>query len=176
MVLVKSDFSAPADVLDDIIARTNTPSGLGSAIAVADAGDELGILLASEPTAAGAPVAGGLLAAPVQALVDNVLSLVRTIVPADLGNVRQVSAGWSHSVALRAFPSGGGSALTCPYSQGDLDASDTIDGVDLAILLSLWGAVAPDIGDLDLDGIVGAGDLSILLGSWGLPPCFKSGC
>lgn len=97
-------------------------------------------------------------------------------VPADLGNVRQVSAGWSHSVALRAFPSGGGSALTCPYSQGDLDASGTIDGVDLAILLSLWGEVSPDIGDLDLDGIVGAGDLSILLGSWGLPPCFKSGC
>jgi hypothetical protein len=98
-------------------------------------------------------------------------------VPADLGNVRQVSAGWSHSVALRAFISGGGgSSLTCPYSQGDLDASGTIDGVDLAILLSLWGEVGPDIGDLNLDGQVEAGDLSILLGFWGLPPCFQGGC
>jgi hypothetical protein len=51
---------------------------------------------------------------------------------------------------------------------GDLDASGTVDGADLAILLGAWGACPGCPADLDASGVVDGADLAILLGSWGL--------
>ncbi|MGA1057506.1 MAG: FG-GAP-like repeat-containing protein [Phycisphaerales bacterium] len=61
-----------------------------------------------------------------------------------------VAAFWERCVALR----------------GDLDASGTVGGADLAVLLGSWGSGASP-ADLDLDGLVGGSDLAILLGNWG---------
>ena len=87
-VLTRADFEAPADLTTTIVQR-GFASGLGTAIAVADAGaaagDEDGILLATEPTGTAGAVTGSLLGAPVSALFANIGALVRAIVPADLG-------------------------------------------------------------------------------------------
>lgn len=53
----------------------------------------------------------------------------------------------------------------CP---ADLDASGSVDVVDLLALLTAWSSGDP-AGDLDGDGAVGTGDLLILLATWG--PC-----
>ncbi len=57
----------------------------------------------------------------------------------------------------------------CPATPGDLDGNGVVDGADLSILLSGWGA-CPKKGacaaDIDGDGMVGGSDLSILLGNW----------
>ncbi len=50
---------------------------------------------------------------------------------------------------------------------GDLDASGTVDGADLAILLGAWGN-AGGVADLNADGTVDGADLAILLGAWGI--------
>ena len=50
---------------------------------------------------------------------------------------------------------------------GDLDASGTVDGADLAILLGAWGN-AGGVADLNADGSVDGADLAILLGAWGI--------
>jgi hypothetical protein len=49
----------------------------------------------------------------------------------------------------------------------DLNSSGTVDGADLAILLSQWGAGASSPADLTDDGVVNGGDLAVLLGDWG---------
>ncbi len=49
----------------------------------------------------------------------------------------------------------------------DLNSSGTVDGADLAILLSQWGAGASSPADLTDDGLVNGGDLAVLLGDWG---------
>jgi hypothetical protein len=54
----------------------------------------------------------------------------------------------------------------CVALRGDLDASGTVGGADLAVLLGSWGSGASP-ADLDLDGLVGGSDLAILLGNWG---------
>jgi len=52
---------------------------------------------------------------------------------------------------------------------GDLDANQIIDGGDLGILLSEWGAAEPGTAaDLDADGEVGGDDLGHLMSKWGL--------
>jgi hypothetical protein len=43
--------------------------------------------------------------------------------------------------------------------------NQTIDGQDLAVLLSAWGGSGT--GDLDCDGVIGAADLAIMLNAWG---------
>jgi hypothetical protein len=57
----------------------------------------------------------------------------------------------------------------CP---GDLDADGAVNGADLGVLLSRWGAVvqpgSPDAGlDLNADGIVNGADLGVMLSRWG---------
>lgn len=49
----------------------------------------------------------------------------------------------------------------------DLNSSGAVDGADLAILLSQWGAGAASPADLTDDGVVNGGDLAVLLGDWG---------
>jgi hypothetical protein len=56
----------------------------------------------------------------------------------------------------------------CP---GDVTANNTVDGVDLAALLSAWGSNGQGqfMTDIDGDGIVSGADLAYVLSGWG--PC-----
>jgi hypothetical protein len=48
---------------------------------------------------------------------------------------------------------------------GDLNGDGLVGSLDIAILLSTWGAsLSP--ADLDRNGIVGSPDLAILLSAW----------
>jgi predicted dienelactone hydrolase len=49
---------------------------------------------------------------------------------------------------------------------GDLNGDGTVDGADLTILLSSWGACAGCPADLNDDGTVDANDLANLLAAW----------
>ena len=49
---------------------------------------------------------------------------------------------------------------------GDLDGNDLVNGDDLGILLTEWGAGSPS-ADLNLDGNVNGDDLGMLLTAWG---------
>ena len=46
----------------------------------------------------------------------------------------------------------------------------TIGGVELSIILSVWGIPNPPVGDINHDGIVNGIDLSTILGRWGAVP------
>lgn len=52
---------------------------------------------------------------------------------------------------------------TAPYVPGDLNQDGSVNGVDLASLLSGWGTAA---GDCNSDGVTDGLDLSILLSAW----------
>ena len=56
---------------------------------------------------------------------------------------------------------------------GDINGDGSVGPVDLAALLSNWGAVNPAFpaADLNGDAIVNSQDLSIMLSAWG--PCLK---
>ncbi len=58
----------------------------------------------------------------------------------------------------------GSIVVNAPAIPGDLDGNARVDGADLGILLSAWGAGGP--GDIDNDGSVGGSDLGILLANW----------
>lgn|GEM_PF-2187535 len=49
----------------------------------------------------------------------------------------------------------------------DIDRSGAVDGLDLSIMLSSWGAAGSNSADLNSDGLVDGLDLSIMLSSWG---------
>jgi hypothetical protein len=49
--------------------------------------------------------------------------------------------------------------------RGDLDGNGQVNGADLGLLLSAWGA-AGSAADLDLSGAVGGADLGLLLAGW----------
>lgn len=49
---------------------------------------------------------------------------------------------------------------------GDFDSSGSVDGVDLAALLSAWGT-AGSVCDISYNGVVDGGDLAFLLSRWG---------
>jgi hypothetical protein len=52
----------------------------------------------------------------------------------------------------------------------DLSGDGVVNGGDLGLLLSAWGATLPTgVGDVDHDGVVNGADMALLLGSWG--PC-----
>lgn len=71
----------------------------------------------------------------------------------------------SYRGSVRAF------AMIPPATcAGDLNNDAMIDGADLGILLTAWGAVVPGVSqDLNGDGVVDGIDLGLLLGAWG--PC-----
>lgn len=56
----------------------------------------------------------------------------------------------------------------CPPSEvpGDLNGDGAVNGADLGILLSQWGAAAGATADLNGDGTVNGSDLGILLSGW----------
>lgn len=57
----------------------------------------------------------------------------------------------------------------CPEDNSgsaDLNDDGSVNGIDLAILLSAWGTSDPT-ADINGDGTVGGLDLTVLLGSWG---------
>jgi len=56
---------------------------------------------------------------------------------------------------------------SCEYDYGDFDLNGVVDGVELAVIMSLWGQVNPKIGDLNHDGTIDGGDLVIMLARWG---------
>jgi hypothetical protein len=46
-----------------------------------------------------------------------------------------------------------------------------VNGGDLGILLSSWGATLPTgVGDVNHDGVVNGADLAVLLSGWGSCP------
>ncbi len=87
-----------------------------------------------------------------------------------ISNVAQSDAG---SYTCGSYNSCGaqvsaGAVLTvegaCP---ADLDGNNVVDGADLAVMLTAWGACAQCASDITGDGTVGGEDLAVLLGSWG---------
>ena len=52
------------------------------------------------------------------------------------------------------------------YCPQDLNVDGTVDGTDLAIMLSRWGQTR-GLTDVNLSGTVDGGDLAVLLASWG---------
>jgi hypothetical protein len=52
---------------------------------------------------------------------------------------------------------------------GDLFADGQVNGADLGIVLSEWGASTNSLADINRDGTVNGVDLSIMLSAWG--PC-----
>jgi hypothetical protein len=58
----------------------------------------------------------------------------------------------------------------CEVARGDLNLDGIVNGADISVLLSAWGATNPLLGDLTGDGLVNAADLAIMLGSWGSTP------
>jgi hypothetical protein len=59
---------------------------------------------------------------------------------------------------------------SCPQPcGGDLDNSETVNGVDLAIILQNWGSPSPKYPQADItgDGVVNGADLAIVLSNWG---------
>lgn len=97
-----------------------------------------------------------------KSLVDNLEHLfVRGLVPGEYvievkrnstGSAVPLAVAWIMPVQPSTIP-------------GDLNNDGSVNGNDLALLLSAWGS--NDLNaDLDDDGSVAGGDLSILLGNW----------
>jgi hypothetical protein len=59
------------------------------------------------------------------------------------------------------------SLFTPPVCVADLNGDHTVDGADIANLLSAWGT-ANSAADLNGDGIVGSPDVAVLLNAWGV--------
>lgn len=71
-----------------------------------------------------------------------------------------------HDAAIEAATA----LLDPPACTGDLNADDTVDGIDLSLLLGSWGACEGCAADLDATGTVDGADLTQLLGNWGACP------
>ncbi len=56
--------------------------------------------------------------------------------------------------------------LTLIDQPNDLNGDGLVNGGDLGLLLSAWGACSGCAADLDGDGAVGGGDLGLLLARW----------
>jgi hypothetical protein len=63
----------------------------------------------------------------------------------------------------------GDSCAPCP---GDITENGLVDGVDLSLVLSLWGTNGKKFprSDTNGDGIVDATDLAVVLSGWGKCP------
>jgi hypothetical protein len=62
-----------------------------------------------------------------------------------------------------------GTPCGCP---GDTNLDSSIDGIDLATVLTRWGQSAAEFPEADCnrDGVIDGSDLAIVLGSWGVCP------
>jgi hypothetical protein len=83
--------------------------------------------------------------------------------PGDLGPVAAIAAGGEWTLAIER------DALPCV---ADLNGDSTVDGADLATLLSAFGQPPGDSSaDIDGNGMVDGFDLARLLAAWG--PCAR---
>jgi hypothetical protein len=162
-ILLAADFQASTPSVD-LVRRANAASGLGAVFAVADAGDDLGVLLAAEPTLTTNAVTGALLGAPLQALPAN-QAAIRTLEPSALGNATAGTfAGRIARVADRDgdgvgdFVVGspglvvGGVRIGAYFVSG---RTFTVIGSPLAAPAGTasFGAEVTAVGDLDGDGV-----------------------
>jgi hypothetical protein len=60
-------------------------------------------------------------------------------------------------------------SVSCSPCPGDVDESGTVNGVDLAAILAVWGSDGGKYprADTNNDGVVNGSDLATVLGSWG---------
>ena len=58
----------------------------------------------------------------------------------------------------------------CVICVGDLNCDNVVDGGDLGLLLSFWGACPDCDGDLNNSGTVDGADIGLLLSGWGNCP------
>jgi hypothetical protein len=63
-------------------------------------------------------------------------------------------------------PTDGPVTFTGSVCPADINGDRSVDGADLAMLLSAW-AGAGGASDLDRDGAVNGADLALLLNAWG---------
>lgn len=107
--------------------------------------------------------------APAEPLPEIPLSLP-TLTPEVTADVTATllleSVGASLVGSLVASATGEPVAPPCP---ADINGDGEVNGQDLGILLSAWGASAPSPADLNGDGTVDATDLATMLALWG--PC-----
>lgn len=106
---------------------------------------------------------------------------IAVIAPVATENLKKTSSKTADEVSMLAnddfssrtvmFGSSGGSSP--PECPADLNGNGSVEGADLAIMLSGWAPCQNQIpgclADLNFDAIVNGGDLSILLAGWG--PC-----
>jgi len=78
--------------------------------------------------------------------------------------VDQGSGGTSGQI-FKIVPPTGDTSCEPPCEPSDLDCNGVVNGADLALLLSNWGAAGT--GDIDDNGIVNGADLAQLLSNWG---------
>lgn len=79
-----------------------------------------------------------------------------------------VTAGLGGLISAKDYPAGGEGRIVQLQNPADLNGDSTIDGADLALLLSAWGPCGRGAcpADLDGDGVVSGSDLGILLSDW----------
>lgn len=89
------------------------------------------------------------------------------IIPLILGEHKQYDYLLGQKIYLELLPNN--KELVClPTCLADINQDLVVDGVDLGMLLSNWGAANPSIGaDFNKDGVVNGEDLGTLLGNWG---------
>lgn len=98
---------------------------------------------------------------------------INTSVPAANGPSRGFQGLVSYEVQASTYPvfavrTASTLACDCPY---DLNGDRTVNGFDLALVLSNWGvANGTAIADTNHDGIVDGQDLGLVLGAWGACP------
>ena|GEM_PF-3133161 len=91
-------------------------------------------------------------------MINNTVCGVQQLVRTDACS----SSGWID---------GGGNVLHQTCCWFDIVQNGVVDGVDLAVLLSVWGTSGSEYprADTNHDGIVSGPDLAVVLGGWG--PC-----
>ena len=84
----------------------------------------------------------------------------------------QIRAGELDDANANNIPDCCESGTPCDPCAADVDQSGTVNGVDLAAILSVWGTAGAKYprADIDASGTVDAADLAALLNSWGACP------
>jgi hypothetical protein len=106
-------------------------------------------------------------ATPIAACSDNELGCANAASSVRVSTV----PGAIHYIRVGGVDGGGPGAfdVACqPRCVGDFNDDRNVDGIDLGVLLSLWGSSASSGGDLNNDGVIDGIDLGILLSRWGL--------
>ncbi len=81
----------------------------------------------------------------------------------------QIRAGELVDVNANNIPDCCEQSVSCSPCPGDIDESGTVNGVDLAAILAVWGSDGGKYprADTNNDGVVNGADLATVLGSWG---------